>query len=71
LKLVNAGQLDFVNCGWSMSDEANPSAEDMVFNMVHGSNWLFQTFGFKCHVGWHIDPFGHSAFMALNLARLN
>jgi len=54
-----------------MSDEANPSAEDMVFNMVHGSNWIFSKFSFKCHVGWHIDPFGHSAFMALNLSRLN
>jgi len=38
--LVNNGQLSFANCGWSMSDEANPSAEDMVLNMVHGSNWL-------------------------------
>jgi len=24
-KLVKEGRLQFVNCGWSMSDEANPT----------------------------------------------
>lgn len=70
-KLVKNGQLEFVNCGWSMSDEANPSAEDMVLNMVHGANWLLEEFQYSCHVGWHIDPFGHSNFMVENLAKLN
>jgi hypothetical protein len=53
-----------------MSDEANPSAEDMVLNMVHGSNWLYSELGYKCNVGWHIDPFGHSAFMNQALSAL-
>mmetsp|Transcript_1828 Transcript_1828/g.3654 ORF Transcript_1828/g.3654 Transcript_1828/m.3654 type:complete len:91 (+) Transcript_1828:1007-1279(+) len=69
-ELVRNKQLEFVNCGWSMSDEANPSAEDMVLNMVHGANWLSENLDFECHVGWHIDPFGHSAFMNQNLAKL-
>jgi len=70
-KLVKEGRLQFVNCGWSMSDEANPTAEDMVLNMTIGNNWLFDELGYKCNVGWHIDPFGHSNFMVKNLINLN
>jgi len=70
-KLVNDNRLQFVNCGWSMSDEANASAEDMVLNMTIGNNWLYNELGYKCNVGWHIDPFGHSNFMAKNLINLN
>jgi len=69
--LVKQGRLQFVNCGWSMSDEANPTAEDLLLNMTIGNNWLYNELGYKCNVGWHIDPFGHSNFMAKNLINLN
>ena len=35
-RLVKTGQLEFVNGGWCMHDEANPYYEDMVDQMTLG-----------------------------------
>ncbi|CDW79296.1 glycosyl hydrolases family 38 protein [Stylonychia lemnae] len=59
-KLVKDGQLEFLNGGWSMHDEACPHFEDMIENMMYGHKFLDQEFGFKPKIGWSIDPFGHS-----------
>lgn len=59
--LVRNGQLEFVNAGWSMHDEACAYYEDMINNMMIGHEWLEREFdGYTPRVGWHIDPFGHS-----------
>ena len=59
--LVKNGQLEFVNAGWSMHDEACTHYEDMINNMMIGHEFLEREFdGYKPRVGWHIDPFGHS-----------
>ena len=60
--LVKNGQLEFVNGGWSMHDEACTHHDDMMNNMLIGHEWIDANFGdyAKPKVGWHIDPFGHS-----------
>jgi len=59
--LVEEGRLHFVNAGWSMHDEACTHYDDMINNMMHGHQFLQRTFGYVPKIGWHIDPFGHSA----------
>ena len=44
-----------------MHDEACPHYEDMLNNMWAGHQFLKQEFNFTPRIGWHIDPFGHSA----------
>ena len=34
--LISNGQLEILNAGWSMHDEACPIYEDMINNMMHG-----------------------------------
>lgn len=58
--LVNRGQLEMANGGWSMHDEACPTYEDMINNHMIGHEFLAREFGVKPRIGWQIDPFGHS-----------
>ena len=58
--LVANGQLEFLNAGWSMHDEACTHSDDMMNNMMLGNEWLEREVGFKPRVAWSIDPFGHS-----------
>lgn len=62
-KLVQNGQLDFTNGGWSMHDEACVHQESAIANMQVGANFLKEQFGdaLKLKIGWHIDPFGHAS----------
>lgn len=59
-KLVRNGQLEIINAGWSMHDEACPTYEDMLNNMMIGHEFILKEFGVKPRIGWSIDPFGHS-----------
>ena len=59
-ELVANGQLEFVNGGWSMHDEATTYWSDMLDNMATGQKFLNDTFGVIPTIGWQIDPFGHS-----------
>ena len=59
-QLVRSGQLELVNAGWSMHDEACPIYEDMIDNMMIGHEFILKEFGVKPSIGWQIDPFGHS-----------
>ena len=58
--LVNENRLQFVNGGWSMSDENSVYYEDFINDMKKGHEFLNKTFGYKPTVGWQIDTFGHS-----------
>lgn len=60
-RLVDSQQVEFVNAGWCMSDEANPYYEDIIDQMTIGLAWVKDTLGVTPRVGWHIDPFGHQA----------
>jgi hypothetical protein len=44
-----------------MHDEACPTYEDMINNMMIGHDWVMKNFGVKPRIGWQIDPFGHSS----------
>jgi hypothetical protein len=68
--LVKTGQLQFVNGGWVMHDEATPYHEDMIDNMVLGHELLKREFDYVPRVAWHIDPFGHSAANADLFAKM-
>jgi alpha-mannosidase len=49
---VANGQLEFINAGWSMHDEAGPIYDDMIDNMMVGQQFIKDTFGVAPRVGW-------------------
>ena len=51
-KLVSNGQLELVNGGWSMHDEACPIYDDMINNMQIGHDFIKSEFGVKPRIGW-------------------
>jgi hypothetical protein len=61
--LIASGQLSFNLGGWCMSDEATTDYVSEINQMTEGHQYLEEKFGAKARptVGWHIDPFGHSA----------
>ncbi|KAI4350436.1 hypothetical protein L6164_004892 [Bauhinia variegata] len=63
-QLVSAGQLEFINGGMSMHDEAATHYIDMVDQTTLGHRFLVEEFGVTPRIGWQIDPFGHSAVQA-------
>ena len=66
--LVARGQLEFINGGWSMHDEACPTFIDMVDNQHLGGRLIYDQFGVSPKTTWQIDPFGHSAFQGSMLS---
>ena len=60
--LVKNGQLEFINGGWCMHDEASPNYVAMVDQTTRGHQFLKQNFGDDAipRGTWQIDPFGHS-----------
>lgn len=62
--LVNSGQLEFINAGWSMNDEATTYYQSIIDQMTLGHQFVKKEFGVTPRVGWHIDPFGHTATQA-------
>ncbi|KAH7851253.1 hypothetical protein Vadar_009081 [Vaccinium darrowii] len=63
-ELINSGQLEFINGGMSMHDEATPHYIDLIDQTTLGHQFIKKEFGQKPRVGWQIDPFGHSAVQA-------
>ena len=71
--MVDRGQLEFINAGWCMSDEAASHFVDQVDQMTIGHLWLQAQFGrttVQPRVGWHIDPFGHTSATAFLFAKM-
>ncbi|KAM0909303.1 hypothetical protein ACQ4PT_014880 [Festuca glaucescens] len=60
-KLVDSGQLEFINGGWCMHDEAATHYIDMIDQTTLGHRVIKQQFNKTPRAGWQIDPFGHSA----------
>ncbi|KAI5069031.1 hypothetical protein GOP47_0015332 [Adiantum capillus-veneris] len=63
-KLVDRGQLEFINGGWCMHDEASTHYIDMIDQTTLGHRYIKEQFGKVPRIGWQIDPFGHSAVQA-------
>ncbi|PRQ54349.1 putative alpha-mannosidase [Rosa chinensis] len=62
--LVTSGQLEFINGGMCMHDEATPHYIDLIDQTTLGHQFILKEFGLTPRVGWQIDPFGHSAVQA-------
>jgi lysosomal alpha-mannosidase len=60
-KLVKEGRLEFINGGWVSNDEACPTYEEIIMNMIAGHEFLHKNFGIVPKHAWHADAFGHSA----------
>ncbi|OWM67548.1 hypothetical protein CDL15_Pgr028411 [Punica granatum] len=63
-ELVDSGQLEFINGGMCMHDEATPHYIDLIDQTTLGHQFIKKEFGQIPRVGWQIDPFGHSAVQA-------
>ncbi|KAL6642500.1 hypothetical protein ACP70R_020681 [Stipagrostis hirtigluma subsp. patula] len=63
-KLVDSGQLEFINGGWCMHDEAAVHYIDMIDQTTLGHRVIKKQFNKTPRAGWQIDPFGHSAVQA-------
>lgn len=71
-KLVEGGQLEFINGGWCMNDEGATHYVAIVDQMTEGFLFLENEFGpvARPRIGWHIDPFGHSNAQASLFAQM-
>ncbi|OVA09674.1 Glycoside hydrolase family 38 [Macleaya cordata] len=63
-KLISSGQLELINGGMCMHDEAAPHYIDMIDQTTLGHRFIKQEFDLTPRIGWQIDPFGHSAVQA-------
>lgn len=67
---MKEGRLEFINGGWVASDEACPTYEELIMNMMQGHIFLKKTFGITPKHAWHADSFGHSAAVPELFARM-
>ena len=56
-KLVENGQLEFVNGGWVMNDEAVTNYVSVINQMTQGHLFILENFGVTPRVAWHIGNF--------------
>ncbi|KFK25632.1 hypothetical protein AALP_AA8G139900 [Arabis alpina] len=63
-ELIKSGQLEHINGGMCMHDEAAPHYIDMIDQTTLGHRFIVREFNVTPRIGWQIDPFGHSAVQA-------
>lgn len=63
-QLVSSGQLELINGGMCMHDEATAHYIDMIDQTTLGHRFIKEEFNVTPRIGWQIDPFGHSAVQA-------
>jgi len=67
-ELISSGQLEFINGGMCMHDEATTHYIDMIDQTTLGHRFIKKEFNKIPRIGWQIDPFGHSAVQAYLLS---
>ena len=72
-KLFATGQLEFVNGGWCMADDASPTISALIDQTTLGHRYIADTLGaaYVPKNAWHIDPFGLSSSYALAWGAMN
>ena len=72
-RLVANKQLEFINAGWCMNDEAATHYNAIIDQMTYGLNFVQEKFGSEARprIAWHIDPFGHSNEQASIFAQMS
>lgn len=68
--LIQNGQFEVASGSWSSFDEACPSFEDMINNLMIGHNFLMREFQYTPKVAWNIEAAGHSASAARIFSQL-
>ncbi|XP_063677322.1 lysosomal alpha-mannosidase-like isoform X2 [Bolinopsis microptera] len=73
--LVKGGQLEFINAGYCMNDEASVHYAATIDQMSEGLMWLQREVGGPDYdvtptIAWQIDPFGHSSAHAALSAQM-
>ncbi|KAJ0561042.1 putative alpha-mannosidase [Helianthus annuus] len=63
-RLDISGQLEMLNGGWYMQDEAAPHYIDMIDQTKYVHKFIKEQFNVTPRIAWQIDPFGHSAVQA-------
>ena len=70
--VLKTKQLEFINAGWCMNDEASTHYNGIIDQMTIGLDFVRETFGDEARprVAWQIDPFGHSSEQAALFAKM-
>lgn len=73
LRLFKNGQLEFINGGWCMADDASPGWDAFIDQTTLGHRYIADTLGpeFTPRYAWHIDPFGLSASYSVWFKSMN
>ncbi|EFC40940.1 predicted protein [Naegleria gruberi] len=69
-KLVHNKQIEIVNGGYVMTDEALPTYSAIIDQMTQGHQFVQKVIGADIQVGWQIDPFGASRTFAYLLSKM-
>ena len=69
-KFVQNGQIEVANGGWGSIDQACPTYEDMLNNVMLGHQFMQKEFGVIPKVGWDMRAVGHSGTHARINAQL-
>jgi len=70
-RLVSVGQIEVVNGGWCMADDASPSIDAQIDQITLGHRYMRDVLGVVPKYAWHIDPFGLSASYAMMFGQMN
>lgn len=63
--ILRRKQIEFVDGGWCMNDEATPTYSGIMHQMTVGHQWLEHHLNVTpAKVGWQLDPFGYSSSVA-------
>lgn len=68
--LVHNGQIELLNAGWVMQDEAVSAFDADIDQMTEGHRFAVETFNYRPRTGWQIDPFGASSTTAVHYQRM-